>query len=166
MATKLARRIETAFHIVASVLMAGLVAITFVDVVGRQFGAPLTAAFELTEIAFGTLFYVALPFVTFHREHVTVDLLPLKENEGIGRVIALVVDLASAALLSYAAYQLWQQANTLARFHSVTMFLGWSVSPIVRLMSVLALLSAVLCAVMAVMPKPAPSGPVLGIDEL
>lgn len=142
---------EGLFKSVSSLLIAGLVVITFVDVVGRQFGAPLAAAFELTQIAVGAMFYVALPFVTLRREHVVVDILPFDPNTRIGRGIGFLVDLLSAAAVAFAAQQLWAQADTLDMFNSVTMFLNLPTAPIVRAMAVLCGFTALICLVLAML---------------
>ena len=150
MLPQLAPRIETAFKIAASGLMAGLVAITFVDVIGRQFGAPISAAFELTQIAVGVMFYIALPFVTLRREHVTVDLIPFTEDGPTGKAIGVAIDLLSTVLIGVAAWQLWVQADTLEMFTSVTMFLGWPLAPIVRVMAILTAMTAAICLTLAI----------------
>ncbi|WP_193369675.1 TRAP transporter small permease [Pelagibius marinus] len=147
---QLVTQIEVAFKIAASALMAGLVAITFVDVIGRQFGAPISAAFELTQIAVGTMFYIALPFVTLRREHITVDLVPFMEDGPTGKAIGVAIDLLSTVLVGVAAWQLWVQADTLEMFTSVMMFLGWPLAPIVRVMAILTGLTAAVCLALAI----------------
>lgn len=142
---------ERLFKVVSSLLIAGLVVITFVDVIGRQFGAPLAAAFELTQILVGAMFYVALPFVTLRREHVIVDIVPINPGHGIGRGLGFVVDLLSAAAVAFAARQLWMQADTLAMFNSLTMFLGLPTAPIVRGMAILCGFTALICLALALL---------------
>ena len=143
--------VERLFQGAACVLMFGLVAITFTDVIGRQFGNPLPAAFELTELCVGAMFFIALPFVTYHREHVTVDLIPFDENGPVGRWIGFGVDLLCAFLVGYAALQLWGQAETLGMFRTTTMFLKVPLSPVVLTMAALTAFTAVLCCALAVL---------------
>lgn len=142
---------EGLFKVVSSLLIGGLVVITFLDVIGRQFGVPLAAAFELTQIAVGVMFYVALPFVTLRREHVVVDIVPIDPDSRMGRGIGFAVDLVSAAAVAFAARQLWTQADTLAMFNSVTMFLSLPTAPIVRGMAILCGFTALICLALAML---------------
>ena len=139
---------EQAFKLSASFLIFALMVITFVDVIGRQFGAPLSAAFEFTELAVGVMFYVGLPYVTFRREHVMVDLVPINENSGLGRVVSIAVDILCTLLLAVATLQLWGQADTLGMFSTTTMFLKVPLEPVVRLMAVLAGFTCFLCCLL------------------
>lgn len=140
---------ERAFCLLAGLLMAGLIAVTVTDVFGRQFGRPLAAAFELTQVLVAAMFYVALPFVTLRREHVTVDLIPFRENGWTARSIGFLVDLISAGLLATTAFQLWVQAGTFIRFNTVMMFLRWPIAPIVQGMALLTALTAIACLIQA-----------------
>lgn len=149
MHSKLVATVERAFRLLAGLLMATLIIVTFTDVVGRQFGSPLPAAFELTQVAVAAMFYVALPFVTLRREHVVVDLIPWREDGTAARVIGLCVDLTSAGVIGMTAWQLWVQAGTLDRFSTVMMFLRWPVAPFVQGMAVLAAMTSVACLVLA-----------------
>lgn len=141
--------VERIFRVLAGLLMAALVVVTFADVVGRQFGHPLSASFELTQVAVAMMFYIALPFVTLRREHVTVDLIPLGEDRIVGRSLGFCVDFLSAVVVAIAALQLWEQAATLTRFNTVMMFLRWPIAPFVQAMAILTGLTAITCVVLA-----------------
>jgi TRAP-type C4-dicarboxylate transport system permease small subunit len=141
------RSFEGVGRITASLLMAALVAITFVDVVGRQFGYPIAFAFEFTKVCVGAMFYVGLPLVTLRREHICVDLVPIRAGAASGIIVAVFVDFLSAGLIALVAKQLWAQAQTLEMFNTVMMFTRWPIAPMVRVMAVLAALTAMICLV-------------------
>jgi len=126
----------------AGLLMITLVAITFVDVVGRQFGFPLSFAFEFTQVAVGIMFYVTLPLVTLRGEHIVVDLVPYPPGSRLSCAVEAFVNLLSTFLLAMATMQLWQQGETLKMFHTVMMFTRWPVAPFVFFMSALSAVTA------------------------
>nr|WP_321443732.1 TRAP transporter small permease [uncultured Cohaesibacter sp.] len=83
---------------IAALLVTGLVLVTCVDVVGRYaFNAPLSGAFELTQVCLAALVFVALPLTTLHGGHVEVDLLlpflPYKLRHALGRFGGAVMGL-------------------------------------------------------------------------
>lgn len=115
-----------------------LMAISFVDVVGRQvWNAPLPAAFELTRLALGTMVFVALPLVTAADEHVTIGLFNGFFSEKGARVKRFVIGLFVAGLCVAWARELWIQAGALWEQNERMMFLGIRLAPFVYAMSVL-----------------------------
>ncbi|MEQ5778519.1 TRAP transporter small permease [Thalassospira sp. NFXS8] len=132
-------------RIATAVLMTALMAITFTDVVGRQFGHPIAFAFEFTQMTVGAMFYIGLPLVTMRGEHIAVDLVPIRPNGPVGIVVVAMVDLLCAFLVAIVARQLWQQAQTLDMFNTVMMFTRWPLAPIVRAMAVMAALTSLIC---------------------
>lgn len=90
-----------------ALLLLALIAVTAVDVVGRYLlNAPLSGAFEMTELILGALVFAALPLVSRSGSHVEVDLLvgvlPTRVNHRLGLAAAAI----SAAVLVYFAWQL------------------------------------------------------------
>lgn len=142
--------LEWSGRIATGVLMAVLMAITFVDVVGRQFGYPISFAFEFTKVCVAAMFYVGLPLVTLRREHITVDLLPVSPDSVLGNSIGIFVDLLSTVLIAIVARQLWHQAQTLEMFNTVMMFTRWPLAPMVRGMAALAALTALICLIQSI----------------
>lgn len=141
---------EGAGALVASALMSLLVIITFIDVIGRQFGYPLGFAFEFTQMSVALMFYVTLPLVTWRREHITVDLLPAPGSNWQGHGLEAVMDLLAAFLIGIGAVQLWEQGETLQTFNTVMMFTRIPLAPLVFFMSALAGVTAAVCVVHAV----------------
>ena len=136
--------------ILSGLLMFGLVCITFVDVVGRKLGYPLSFAFELTQVTVGLMFYVTLPLVTLRGEHIVVDFVPFREGSLTDLASHSVVHLLSALIMSVAAVQLWQQGSTLQTYNTVLMFTRWPLAPVVYFMSAMAAVTALILFALAI----------------
>ena len=138
--------------LILAALVFAMMAISFVDVVGRQvFDAPLAAAFELTRLALGTMVFVALPLVTAADEHVTIGLFNGFFGERGARVKRFVITLFVAALCVVWARELWIQAGALWQQNERMMFLGVRLAPFVYAMSVLTALTVVIALLQAFM---------------
>lgn len=131
-------RLEKFGALLAIVLISMLVIITFIDVIGRQIGYPLSFAFEFTQMTVGLMFYVGLPLVTLRGEHIVVDVIPLRENGRAAALTNVFVNFLSAGIMAIATIQLWQQGATLSGYNTVLMFTRLPVAPFVYIMSVLA----------------------------
>lgn len=60
----------------AAALLAGMMAVTFADVIGRYFlNAPISGSDEIIGLMMGGVMFAALPRITRDEEHITVDLL-------------------------------------------------------------------------------------------
>lgn len=91
----------------ATLLLLALIAVTAVDVIGRYFlNAPLSGAFEMTELLLGALVFAALPLVSKSGQHVEVDLLAGSLPRHLNRKLGLIAAAISAAVLAYFAWQL------------------------------------------------------------
>ena len=132
-----------------AVIVFTMMAITFVDVVGRQFDAPLPAAFELTRLALGTMVFVALPLVTAADEHVTIGLFNGFFSGRGERIKRFVVTLFVAVLCVAWARELWIQAGALTEQNERLMFLGIRLGPYVYAMSALTAATVVVALLQA-----------------
>lgn len=138
-----------ALQLVAAVLLLAMMAVTFVDVIGRYlFNAPLPGAFELTEVLLALVVFVGLPIVTARREHVTVDLLTGKLPDGPRAVLAWLATLATGAVLALLAWRLATSARDLSSYGDATVYLGIPLGPVAGVMAGLTALSAVIAAVL------------------
>jgi TRAP-type C4-dicarboxylate transport system permease small subunit len=131
--------------LVLAAIVFAMMAISFVDVVGRQLlNAPLPAAFELTRLALGAMVFVALPLVTAADEHVTIGLFNNLFSAKGTRWKRFAIALFVAALCVVWARELWIQAGALWEQNERLMFLGIRLSPFVYAMSVLTGLTVVI----------------------
>jgi TRAP-type C4-dicarboxylate transport system permease small subunit len=141
--------INTVGRVAATILLLGMMSVTMVDVVGRKLGFSIVAAFELTQLLVALAFYLVLPMATAIRAHITVDLLPVRQDKGAGLVTSVLVDLLSAFAMGWVAAMLFNQAATLSRFNTNLMFLGWPLSPFVLLMAIFASVTSLICLIQA-----------------
>ena len=135
--------LERTLGIVCALLLLGLVAVTCLDVVGRYFfGAPLTGAFEVTELMLAALVFSALPLTTERREHVEVDLLQLALSPAVNRLFNLFAGLFSMALLTTFAWRLFSHAVNIATDGATSNALTIPLAPFGFLAAASCLLSA------------------------
>ncbi len=145
--------LEKSLGLAASLILFSLVLITCVDVVGRYFfSAPLTGAFELTEILLAALVFMALPLTTERREHVEVDLLTAFLGRGADRLLSAFAGLFSAALLATFAWRLASHALKAASDGAVTNSLAIPLAPFGFLAAFSCLVSAFIAFLRGIQP--------------
>lgn len=127
----------------AALLLFSLILITCVDVVGRYFfSAPLSGAFEITELLLAALVFAALPLTTERKEHIEVDLLNIALNNTTKRYISAFAGLFSAAVLTTLAWRLASHALSSAEVGATTNALGIPLAPFGYLAAFSCLISA------------------------
>lgn len=137
----------------AALILFSIVLITCVDVVGRYlFNAPLSGAFELTEILLAALVFLALPLTTERREHVEVDLLNLALGRKAQRLMSAFAGLFSAALLATFAWRLFTHAAKAAHDGAVTNALEIPLAPFGYLAGVSCMVSAFIAFLRGLQP--------------
>lgn len=103
-------------------LVAGMMLMTFIDVVAREvFASPLIVAPELTTIGLAAMVYIGLPMVSLRDEHITISLFENLFKGRAKRIKLGLVSLLLAALSAVLCYQLWVHAGKLGA--EVMMFL-------------------------------------------
>lgn len=142
-----------ALKLFASVLLFVMMAVTFVDVVGRYFfGRALNGAYELTEVLLGLVVFAGLPIVTWRREHVTVDLLTARLPALPRGLLARLAGAATALVLGMLAWRLGVTARDLTGYGDATVFLGIPLGPVAGAMAALSAAGAVAALVRVVRP--------------
>jgi TRAP-type C4-dicarboxylate transport system permease small subunit len=132
-------------EVAAAVILAGLTAITCIDVAGRELAdAPLDGATELTRLGLAALVFCALPVATWNDQHIVVDLLDGVFPRRLAGLRQLLVNLVAAAALAGVSVRAWQFADRSAEFGDVTEYLHLPVAPIVYLISALSGVTALL----------------------
>ncbi|WP_417769336.1 TRAP transporter small permease [Stappia sp.] len=145
---------RTAWGIVEKLLSAGagalLLALTFItciDVVARYwFNAPLSGAYELTEMFLATLVFLALPVTTGRGEHVEVDLIDTVAGGAISRMARPVTGLLTAGVLAVFAWRLWEHALRLASDGAISDSLSLPIAPVAFLAAIGCGLASLLAA--------------------
>lgn len=119
-----------------------IVGLTFIDVFARYvFARPVQGASEVIQFAMALTIFCALPLVTRHNGHVTVDLFTHSMSTRSRALLQMPVDLLSALALALIGWRLWVQANEYAADAITTIVLEWGMAPLTYTMSVLAFMS-------------------------
>jgi TRAP-type C4-dicarboxylate transport system permease small subunit len=73
--TTLVRKLDISFEVVAGVVLAFMMVVTFSDVIMRAFGHPILGSVEIITFCGAIVIGFALPYSSFTKTHVIVDLL-------------------------------------------------------------------------------------------
>lgn len=141
---RLAHWLDGLLGLVAAVLLFLMMALTFVDVLGRDLlNKPVPGAFELTEIMMGVLIFAGLPLISRRDGHIAVNLFDHLMSPSALRLRQSVMDLIVAASTGAIAWVLWEKAVQLSTYGDATAYLRLPISPVIRVMAVLAALTTV-----------------------
>ena len=133
-----ADRLCSALALVAGVLAALMMAITFADVFMRYFlNRPIHGGFELTEIAMALIVFFALPSAVRRRENIVVNVLYDQFPPRAQRIATAFGDLLCALLCGFMAWRMWLYGARLLRYSEVTMELAVPKGAIAQTMAVL-----------------------------
>jgi TRAP-type C4-dicarboxylate transport system permease small subunit len=102
----LKKQVESAVGLVLVVLLSAMVALTFVDVLGRRlFNTPVFGANDITEHLMAITIFTGLPLLTARRGHLSIDLLDHWLLRPVWRPWHKVVDVLIAAVLALIAWE-------------------------------------------------------------
>ena len=146
--------LQNSLGIGAALILFSLILITCVDVVGRYFfSAPLSGAFELTEVLLAALVFLALlPLTTERKEHIEVDLLNVVLSQRVNRLLSAFAGLFSAALLATLAWRLASHAVSAAEDGATTNALTIPLAPFGFLAAFSCLVSAFIAFLRGIQP--------------
>jgi len=121
--------------VASSVLLFGMMALTFADVVARYLlNRPIRGGFEITELTLLVLIFAGLPLVSHADEHVTMDFIDRMLPRRAGEAWIRMIHAACAALLLFLSWQIWIKAGRIAEYGDTTDVLRISVGPFVYFM--------------------------------
>ncbi|MGA1289103.1 MAG: TRAP transporter small permease [Rubrivivax sp.] len=108
-----------------------MVALTFVDVVGRRFfDKPVYGAHDMTEHLMALIVFAGLPLLTARREHLSIDLLDAWLLQPSFAFWHRVVNLLVAVTLAVISVEFWTAAQEAAEIKEVSQALniprGWA----------------------------------------
>ena len=132
-----------------ALVMFGMMALTFVDVVGRYvFNAPVPGGFEIIQFMMPMAMFGALPVISRAEAHISISVMsdflgPI--NLWIQRLIVLI---GSALANSGIAYVMWLQGKELAEADQISGFLELSFAPPAYLISFLSAITVVIIILM------------------
>lgn len=129
------RRFDAVLGVASSVLLVGMMLLTFVDVVARYLlNRPIRGGFEITELMLLVLIFAGLPLVSHADEHVTMDFIDRILPPAAQRVLVRVVHALCAAVMFFLAWQVWIKAGRIASYGDTTDVLRITVGPFVYFM--------------------------------
>ena len=152
------RVISTAITTIAAICLLALMALTFADVIGREFfNKPLTFSVELTKLAMGLIVCLAFGTTTVSARHISVDLIQSFVGKKIYSWMLRFSSLLLMIFFGVLAYGLFGKAQQFAGDGLATQVLFLPVAPVVYAMSLASLAAAGIAAVMVVTGIKAPS---------
>jgi TRAP-type C4-dicarboxylate transport system permease small subunit len=129
------KRIDAVLGIAASVLLFGMMLLTFADVVARYLlNRPIRGAFEVTELTLLVLIFAGLPLVSHADEHVTMDFIDRMLPPAGQRALIRLVHAGCAAIMFFLTWQIWLKAGKIAGYGDTTDVLRIAVGPFVYFM--------------------------------
>lgn len=135
--------LDRGLAVVCGGLILALTGLTVLDVILRYvFNAPVSGAFELTEVMLAALIFAALPLTTDRDGHVTVEIIDTALPHRGRKVMRLIGDVVSAAVLCLFAWRLALQALRLAEDGTTTFTVGVPMAPLAWFAAAACLLSA------------------------
>lgn len=140
-----ARIIVGVLQFVIALLIFSMMAVTFVDVLGRYlFAQPIPGGFEIIEFIMGTLVFSALPIISYDSGHVTVDLFD-GVFRGIVRKVKVVFVLAFSALVTgFMGVRLFASAQYFFGTKQLGIQLNIEIAPFILIMALMSFLSCLL----------------------
>ena len=126
----------------AGVVMFLIMALTFVDVVGRYVvRSPIPGAFEMIQFLLPWLIFSVLPVITKDDTHITVTLLDDVIAARLRWFQHLAVHVASAGVIALVCVALWRQGAALTAGRYVSGYLEWPIGSVAYAMSGLCFLT-------------------------
>ncbi|MBI4967475.1 MAG: TRAP transporter small permease [Rhodospirillales bacterium] len=143
--TRSSHWLDRALGAVAAVIMFAMMAVTFVDVLGRYvFNQPLPGAFESIQIMMGTLIFSALPLVSAKEEHVTVDIIHSFLSPRRRRILDILVNAIGAGVMALLAWRVWLKAGQVVSYGDATPILKIPMGWVVYFMALMTVVSVVI----------------------
>lgn len=157
------RLLERWLGLAAGASLFGMMALTFVDVLGRKLlDRSLPGGLELTELLMLGVIFAGLPLTSLRGEHVIFDLLDRYLPEFLRGLQGMVSNLICAGLLAGGAWLVHARANRTALEGDTTAQLLLPMSPFFHAVSVLLLVTAIMHVVLAFRPVPMDDDPMAG----
>ena len=132
-----------------AIVMFGMMAVTFVDVVGRYvFSAPAPGGFELIQFMMPLAMFGALPVITRSESHITISVMSNMLGPRHVWFQRLVILIGCIVVNVGITYIMWLQGVELAEAQQISGFLEWSFAPPAYLISLLSAVTVVIIILM------------------
>ena len=142
---KINRWMHTILGPVASIVLFFMMALTFVDVIGRYlFNSPVVGGVELTEFAMAIVIFLGLTLLCCEEGHVVVDIFDSFVPEGMKPIQNIIINIVSFIVMGVISWQLWLKAGEAVEYGDRTQFLLMPMGPLFYFMSIMTGISSVI----------------------
>ncbi|EPX82896.1 TRAP-type C4-dicarboxylate transport system, small permease component [Rubellimicrobium thermophilum DSM 16684] len=116
-------------RIVSATAFVFLTVIAFVDSIGRMLSMPLLGASEYVQLALLVFFFASIALVVEGDAHIRVGLFADLYKGRLARLERYVTGVAECLAMGLLAWMIWDQADRLARFGTLSAYLGIPLAP-------------------------------------
>jgi TRAP-type C4-dicarboxylate transport system permease small subunit len=113
-------RLDISFHVIAGITLAFMMLVTFVDVVIRIFGSPIIGTMEIISFCGAVVIGFAIPYSSWMRVHVIVDLLTAKLSPNSRTVLSIFTRCVGILFFLFVSYNFIRYGLTLMRTGEVS----------------------------------------------
>jgi TRAP-type C4-dicarboxylate transport system permease small subunit len=114
------KKIDTLLYIIAGLVLVTLVLVTLTDVILRNFGHPITGSMEIIQFGGAIVFGFSVPFATFLKAQVQVDLITEKLKPGTRRIVNIFTRILGILLFLFIAYNFFLYGGDVKRTGEVS----------------------------------------------
>jgi len=126
-----------------AIILFAMMVLGVADVLGRYFlNRPVFGATEMAAFGLGLLVFTALPVISYRGEHITVNLLQLKQDSLVERIRNAVMKAISVGVLLFLALELGGNAADYLHYGDTSSGLHIPFGPVAAYMSGFATLAA------------------------
>lgn len=131
--------------ILAGIVLLLMTAITFLDIVMRNFGKPLVGAYELVAFLGVAVTAFALPRASLLKTHVYVDILIDKLPESAQKILKISTRILVFFMFFFAAWYFMEMGKNFIKTHTVTMSLRVPFYPVVFALAASSIVQCLIC---------------------
>jgi TRAP-type C4-dicarboxylate transport system permease small subunit len=113
-------KIDKVMYVIAGSTLVAMVLVTLCDVVLRNFGHPITGSMEIIQYGGSIVFGFSLPYATYLRAMVQVDILTEKLKPGPKRLLSIVTRIIALLFLLFVAYNFFGYGQDARKAGEVT----------------------------------------------
>jgi TRAP-type C4-dicarboxylate transport system permease small subunit len=96
--------IDKSLYVISGIVLASMILLTFLDVILRNLGHPITGSMELIQYGGSIVFGFSIPYGTLLGAQIIVDILTEKLSPGKRRTIKIVTRCIGILLFLFVAY--------------------------------------------------------------
>ena len=139
------RQADAVLGVAASILLLGMMTLTFVDVVARYLlNRPIRGGFEVTELLLLVLIFAGVPLVSHADEHVTMDFIDRILPQWLADLWMRIMHGICAALMAFLTWQVWIRAGRISSYGDATDVLRILYGPFVYFMAAMVALAGLI----------------------